>query len=195
MMKKDVDTMNKHFKKEALMHLDSLLRAALYMTGDMETANNLIQETYLRAYCLWGQSIVTRGYRTRLFRAMTGLLKEYELSRNSSADYEGSNVINELPTKDMNFPVNMDADKVDEYCHKLDDEVVKDAIRQLPYDLRLMIVLHFIEGFSYQEIAEISEIGIMSVKEHLRNGRLILQEILWRKMVVDGLVKEHSAYS
>ena len=186
---------NNNFKKEALMHLDSLLRAALYMTGDIETANNLIQETYLRAYCLWGQSIVTRGYRTRLFRAMTGLLKEYEQARKTSLKSEIPKSVNKNFARGNKPILNVEADQVDELCHKLGGEVVKDAIGKMPYDLRLITVLSYIEGFSYQEIAEISEISIMAVKDKLSDGRQILQEILWRQMVVDGLVKEHPAYS
>jgi RNA polymerase sigma-70 factor (ECF subfamily) len=194
-MNRNSDANKNNFKKEALMHLDSLLRAALYMTGDMDTANNLIQETYLRAYCLWGHSIVTTGYRTRLFRAMTGLLKEYEQARKIPMEPDSPDTIHNGTDDAGKLTMNIELDKVDELCDKLGGEAVKNAIGMLPYDLRLITVLSYIEGFSYQEIAEISETSIMRVKDKLSDGRQVLQEILWRQLVVEGLAKEHSAYS
>ena len=194
-MNRNSDAKRDNFKEEAMMHLDSLLRAALYMTGDMETANNLIQETYLRAYCLWGHSIITTGYRTRLFRAMTGLLKEYEQARKISTESDIPDIDPKNKEEAGKLTMNIEPHKVDELCEKLGGEAVKNAIGMLPYDLRLVMVLSYIEGFSYQEIAEIAEISIIGVKEKLSDGRQVLQEILWRQLVVQGLVKEHSTYS
>ena len=69
---------------------------------------------------------------------------------------------------------------------------VKTAIEELPEDFRLVIVLSFLEGFSYQEIADIVGLNIGTVKSRLHRGRKLLQKSLWQYAVKNGFVKEAS---
>jgi RNA polymerase sigma-70 factor (ECF subfamily) len=80
-------------------------------------------------------------------------------------------------------------------CHMVGDEMLRTAIENLPFDLRLVVILSFVEGFSYQEIAEITETNIGTLKAKLGEGRRQLQEELWKSVTREGLVKQPSSYS
>jgi RNA polymerase sigma-70 factor (ECF subfamily) len=184
-------------KKEALMHLDSLLRTALYITGDETSAKNLIEETYLSAYRFGGILFGTAECRTWLFKTMTGLLQEHKHFRDSAPEFAKINnhgPINAETEADRPILLFQESHP-DDLCDKVDDEMIKDAIWQLPVDLRYAVVLSFLEGFSHQEIAGIVDIGFETVKSQLMRGRRLLQEILWNRMVRDGHVKNRQAYN
>jgi len=73
---------------------------------------------------------------------------------------------------------------------KVFDDDVKRAVEELPEDFRLVVVLSFLEGFSYQEIAEIAGLQIGTVKSRLHRGRKLLQKALWDYAVKNGFIKE-----
>ena len=70
----------------------------------------------------------------------------------------------------------------------LDDDVKK-AIDELPEDFRIVVVLSFIEGFSYQEIAEIADLQLGTVKSRLHRGRKLLQKELLDYAIRNGFIK------
>jgi len=179
------------FKKEALIHLDSLLRAANYMTGDESTSKNLVQETYMRAYCLWGNHNGASGFKTRLFRAMASLLYElYNLNKSNSVTVDQNRISDD---EDFEPEFEMDSDGFDDLCNRVGGEMIRDSIRELPFQYRLILVLNFLERFSYQEIAEITGLNIGEAKSRLTEGRRYLLKILWEKIVSLGLVINPSA--
>ncbi|MEK7774990.1 MAG: sigma-70 family RNA polymerase sigma factor, partial [Candidatus Zixiibacteriota bacterium] len=73
---------------------------------------------------------------------------------------------------------------------KIFDEDVKKAIEELPEDFRLVVVLSFLEGFSYQEIAEIADLQLGTVKSRLHRGRKLLQAQLLDYAIRNGFVKD-----
>lgn len=178
------------FKKEALIHLDSLLRAANYMTGEETTSRNLVQETYLRAYCLWGNLSHSTGFKTRLFRAMTGLLYELYSTKNSTPASDGNGEDKSLTGGEFQSGLELTGDEIDNLCDKVGGDMIRNSIRELPFNLRLILILNFLEGFSYQEIAEITKMNIGAVKSSLAQGRQHLQRILWKKIVSEGLTAD-----
>ena len=184
-------------KKEALMHLDSLLRTALYITGDETSAKNLIEETYLSAYRFGGILFGTAECRTWLFKTMTGLLQEHKHFRISAQKIAEINNRGPIDAEtETNQPILLFQEShPDELCRQVDDEMIKDAIWQLPVDLRYAVVLSFLEGFSHQEIAGIIDSDLETVKSQLMRGRRLLQEILWNRMVKDRQTKPRQAYN
>jgi RNA polymerase sigma-70 factor (ECF subfamily) len=178
-------------KSGALTHLDSLLRTALYMTEDEAAANNLIQETYMRAFSHWKAISIQPDIRTGLYKAMYSLLHE----RSHLPTYQpGSSDVDESLAGDQ-FAVLANEDiVVEDLCRDIGDDAIKNAIRELPPGLRLILILSFIEGFSYQEIAEISETDTEAVKEMLHGGRKLLQEIIWNQMIKNGSLRDYPAY-
>jgi len=176
-------------KSGALMHLDSLLRTALYMTEDEAAANNLIQETYMRAFSHWKAISSQPDVRTRLYKVMFDLLHE----RRHVQAYQPVDMDKNRAKSRFTALTNEDV-VVDDLCHDIGDDAIQNAIRQLPPGLRLVVILSFLEGFSYQEIAEISETDIGAIKEMLLGGRKMLQEIIWNQMIKDGLIRDYPAY-
>ena len=185
------DAIKECFKDEALKHLDSLLRVAMYLFGDEAAANDLIQETYIKAYHRTGSLECMADCRVWLFKTMTGLINEKRF-----APVESSQPILGLESQTDEFrpfPAFQKAISQDA-CHEVDNEMIKSAIWELPVELRYLVVLSLLEGFSHKEIASISDLNTGAVKSKLLTGRRLLQEILWNRMVKEGLMKQYPSY-
>ena len=73
---------------------------------------------------------------------------------------------------------------------KILDSDVKKAIEELPDDFRIVVILSFLEGFSYQEIADITDLQLGTVKSRLHRGRKLLQKVLYDYAVKNGYIKD-----
>ncbi len=182
----------KRFETEALVHIDSLLRTALRMTRDEGDANDLVQETFLKAYRFWDKFQEGSNCRAWLYKIMTNIFinnyraKAWKPQTIDIEDIDDSFLHGQLSALGpSDNPEKLFFDKV------FDDDV-KGAIDELPEDFRLVTVLSFLDGFSYQEIADILNINIGTVKSRLHRGRKLLQKSLWDYAVKNGFVKEAS---
>ncbi len=182
------------FKNEAMIHIDALYNYALRMTGDPEDANDLVQETYLKAYRFFDSFQKGTNCKAWLFR----ILKNSYINR-----YR----------KESKEPDKVDYDEIKEFYHTvkhssldsndlqekwfgelLDDEVSR-ALDSLPEDFREVVQLCDIEGFTYEEIANMVDCPIGTVRSRLHRGRKILREKLLEYARCHGykphLNKEH----
>jgi RNA polymerase sigma-70 factor, ECF subfamily len=182
----------KRFETEALVHIDSLLRTALRMTRNEGDANDLVQETFLKAYRFWDKFQEGSNCRAWLYKIMTNIFinnyraKAWKPQTIDIEDIDDSFLHGQLSALGpSDNPEKLFFDKV------FDDDV-KGAIDELPEDFRLVTVLSFLDGFSYQEIADILNINIGTVKSRLHRGRKLLQKSLWDYAVKNGFVKEAS---
>ena len=185
-----VNVKRKSFDAEALPHMDALYRTALRMTKNTNDAEDLVQETYVKAYRFWEKFEPGSNARAWLFKIMTNVfINEY---RSKSRTPVAVNV-DEL---DDNFlygqlATSAPADNPEKQLFaKIFDDDVKRAIENLPEDFRLVVVLSFIEGFSYQEIAEIADLQLGTVKSRLHRGRKLLQKELLDYAVKNGFIKD-----
>lgn len=185
-----VNDKRKSFDAEALPHMDALYRTALRMTKNVNDAEDLVQEAYVKAYRFWDKFEPGSNARAWLFKIMTNVfINEY---RSKSRSPMAVNV-DEL---DDNFLYGQLAttspgdDPEKQLFSKIFDEDVKRAIENLPEDFRMVVVLSFIEGFSYQEIAEIADLQLGTVKSRLHRGRKLLQKELLDYAVKNGFVKD-----
>ncbi len=188
--KAKVNDKRKLFDAEALPHMDALYRTALRMTKNVNDAEDLVQETYVKAYRFWDKFEPGSNARAWLFKIMTNVfINEY---RSKSRTPVAVNV-DEL---DDNFlygqlATSAPGDNPEKQLFaKIFDDDVKKAIENLPEDFRLVVVLSFIEGFSYQEIAEIADLQLGTVKSRLHRGRKLLQKELLDYAVKNGFVKD-----
>src|SRR6478752_2125677 len=149
-------TAGRQFDAEALPHLDALYRVALRLTGDPTQAEDLVQDTMLKAYRSW------RQYRPGT-NAKGWLLT---ILRNT--------FINDYRRRKLE-PVAPDLEIV--------DEKVLEAVDALPPDFREVLVLSDMEGMSYGEIAESLRIPVGTVKSRLFRGRRLLQAALYQYAV------------
>jgi RNA polymerase sigma-70 factor (ECF subfamily) len=178
------------FDKEALIHLDALHRTALRMTRNENEAEDLVQETFLKAYRFWDKFEEGSNCRAWLFKIMTNIF-----INNYRAKSRTPQVV-ELQDVDDNFlfgqlsALGPSENPEQHFFAKVFDDDVKKAIEELPEDFRLVVVLSFLEGFSYEEIAEIAGLQIGTVKSRLHRGRKLLQKSLWEYAIKNGFIKE-----
>lgn len=180
-----VDEKRASFEREALVHLDALYRVALRLTANPSDADDLVQETMLKAFRAWDQyekGTNAKGWLLTILRH--AFINEYRRRtrhpENVDLDtIEPFAVFGEIQDED---PQGAFFDKI------VDDEVLK-AIDQLPETFRETLVLSDVEGMSYQEIAKILEIPVGTVKSRLFRARQALQGKLYDYAVSNGYIK------
>ena len=166
---------NAVFSQAALAHLDALYGYAMTLTRDSTQAEDLVQETYLRATSAANQPPVSSNLKAWLFVIMRNAWLN-QVRHNQS----GPRFV-ELETNDQSDEARDNPHVV--YLRKLEREQVRDAIEKLPEAYREIVVLRDIEGFTYQEIAMVLECPAGTVMSRLGRARAKLRDSLstWRK--------------
>ena len=180
-----VDEKRQSFEREALVHLDALYRVALRLTANAADADDLVQETMLKAYRAWDQyekGTNAKGWLMTILRH--AFINEYRRRtrhpENVDLDtIEPFAVFGEVQDED---PQGAFFDKI------VDDEVLRE-IDKLPEAFRETLVLSDVEGMSYQEIAKILEIPVGTAKSRLFRARKVLQGRLYEYAVSQGYIK------
>ncbi|MPZ69582.1 MAG: sigma-70 family RNA polymerase sigma factor [Actinobacteria bacterium] len=181
----------KRFQEEALPLLDSLYGGALRMTRNPADAEDLIQETMLRAYRSFDRFEPGTNLKAWLFRIMTNAYintyrkKQREPQKVSQDEVEDFDLYQELKDHDPQFSATPETIVLD----SLVDSDITDAIDDLPEQFRLAVVLSDVEGFTYAEMAEIMDVPMGTVMSRLHRGRKALQKRLWDLARDRGIVK------
>ncbi len=180
----------KRFQTEALPLLDSLYAAGLRMTRNPADAEDLVQETMLRAYRSFDRFEPGTNLKAWLFRIMTNAYintyrkRQREPQKVSSDDVEEFDLYQELKNHDPRFAETPESIVLDGL---LDSDIVE-AIEDLPEQFRLAVVLSDVEGFSYAEMAEIMDVPMGTVMSRLHRGRKALQKRLLDLAIDKGIV-------
>ena len=176
------------FHAEALPHMDALYYAAVYMTKDTREAEDLVQETLLKAFRFFHRYEPGTNCKAWLFRIMTNTHinrnrgKHREFSYLENVDVEGSA---EEPIGDnSSFYKNPEQG----YLHQMVHDEVKRALESLPTDFRTVVVLADLQDFAYKEIADIVGCPIGTVMSRLHRGRKMLQRKLRRYATEQGII-------
>jgi len=180
----------KQFEADAVPHMDALLRTALRMTKNQSDAEDLVQETLVKAYRFWDKFEPGSNCRAWLFKIMTNIfINEYRSKSRTPVSVNMDDIDdNFLYGQLASMPPGRTPEE--ELFAKIFDDDVKKAIEELPDDFRLVVVLSFLEGFSYQEIADIIELQLGTVKSRLHRGRKLLQKKLHDYAVKNGYIKD-----
>ncbi len=180
----------KEFEVQALPHMDALLRTALRMTKNENDAQDLVQETMIKSYRFWDKFEPGSNCRAWLFKIMTNIfINDYRSKSRSPMAVNVDEIDDNFLYGQLSVgPTVTDPEK--ELFAKVFDDDVKRAVENLPDDFRLVVVLSFLEGFSYQEIAEIADLQLGTVKSRLHRGRKLLQKELYDYAVKNGYIKE-----
>lgn len=182
--------LRRRFESEALVHLDALMRTARRMSRTESDAEDLVQETMLKAYRFFDKFEEGTNCKAWLFKIMTNIfINNYR----SQAKAPQSVSVDDLDDGFLYGQLAKNtgsADPEKEFFSKIFDDDVKNAIKELPEDFRIVVVLSFLEGFAYQEIAEITGLQIGTVKSRLHRGRKILQKALLEYAQKHGYIKE-----
>lgn len=189
-----VITQNKRqeFEREAIPHMDALLRSGLRMTKNEKDAEDLVQETMVKAYRFWDKFEKGSNCRAWLFRIMTNIfINEYRSKSRSPMSISTDDVDDNFLYGQLSTGVSDETPEQALFA-KIFEKDVKDAIDKLPDDFRMVIVLSFLEGFSYQEIANITDLQLGTVKSRLHRGRKLLQKELYEYAIKNGFIKGNS---
>ncbi|MBA2426742.1 MAG: sigma-70 family RNA polymerase sigma factor [Actinobacteria bacterium] len=182
------------FEQDTAPLLDPLYASALRMTRSPADAEDLVQETMLRAYRSFDRFEPGTNLKAWLFRIMTNAYiniyrkRQREPQQISAEEVEDFDLYRELKTHDPQFeatPENIVLDQL------LDADIVT-AIEDLPEQFRLAVILSDVEGFTYAEMAEIMEVPMGTVMSRLHRGRKALQKRLLNLAREKGIIKSGS---
>lgn len=180
------------FEEQTMALAPSLLGAALNMTSNRADAEDLVQETFLRAFRSWRQFEPGTNLKAWMFRILTNLyITSYRKKRREpifvpAESEDGFDLYDVVGRSDSRSAESI-------VLEGLVDEDIKGALAALPEDFRIAVLLADVEGFSYKEIAEITAVPIGTVMSRLHRGRKALQKALWQLARNRGLVAEEAS--
>ena len=187
----DDAALRERFERDVLPLLPNLYAAALRMTRNPADAEDLVQDTYLRAFRGFSGFKEGTNLKAWLYRILTNsFINTYRKKQRQPQTVEGPDDLDEWYLFDKLGGRNVELSAETEVLDRIPDEAVKAALESLPENFRLPVLLADVEGFSYKEIAEIMETPIGTVMSRLHRGRKALQKGLWETAKERGLIDE-----
>jgi RNA polymerase sigma-70 factor, ECF subfamily len=180
------------FAEQAMPYMDNLYGAALRMTRNQSDAEDLVQETFLKAYRGFGGFEQGTNLKAWLYRILTNTYINIYRSKKRRPDETDLAEVEDLYLyRRLGGLEGATAGRSaeDELLELFTEQEVKDAIEALPEGFRLAVLLADVEGFAYKEIAEILDIPIGTVMSRLHRGRKALQKQLYGFAVARGLAE------
>jgi RNA polymerase sigma-70 factor (ECF subfamily) len=186
----DDPALRERFEREVLPLLPNLYSAALRMTRNPADAEDLVQETYLRAYRGFSGFEEGTNLRAWMYRILTNtFINSYRKKQREPVTVQEDD-IDEWYLFDKLGESGVEPSAEAEVIRSMPDEDVQKALEALPEGFRLAVLLADVEGFSYKEIAQILGIPIGTVMSRLHRGRRALEKALWERVRERGLVSD-----
>ncbi len=186
----DDAALRERFEREALPLMPGLYSAALRLTRNAADAEDLLQETFLRAYRGFAGFQEGTNLKAWMYRILTNTFinvyrkRQREPLTVSDEDMDDWYLYDRLARRSVGPSAET------EVLEAIPDEDVQVALEALPEGFRMAVLLADVEGFSYREIAEIMDVPIGTVMSRLHRGRRALEKALWEKARERGLVTD-----
>jgi RNA polymerase sigma-70 factor, ECF subfamily len=167
------------FEEQALQYMDQLYAAAMRMTRNPADAADLVQETFVKAFQAFGQFQQGTNLKAWLYRIQTNTFinnyrKKQRNPYNQTIDDLEDWQLGNAESATSTITRSAEAEAIDH----LPDSAVKDALQSIPEDFRLAVYFADVEGYSYQEVADIMKTPVGTVMSRLHRGRKMLRELL-----------------
>ncbi len=165
------------FNAEFIPHIDSMYNFAFRLTNDEDDANDLVQDTYMKAFRFINSFQQGTNAKAWLFRILkNSFINDYRKKSKQPAkvDYQEVETTYNSESTDAESTTDLRTETVQDM---IGDEVAT-ALNSLPVDFRTVIILCDIEGFTYEEMAKILDIPIGTVRSRLHRARNLLKEKL-----------------
>lgn len=167
------------FEEQAMEHIDKLYAHAMRKTGNSADANDLVQETYLKAFAAFDQFQQGTNIKAWLHRILENTyINQYRKQKNqpyySPLEELEDWQLGDAESRTATSSRSAEAEAIDH----LPASAIKDALQTLPEDFRAAVYLVDVEGYSYQEVADIMETPTGTVMSRLHRGRKLLREQL-----------------
>lgn len=183
----------RRFEEEALPYLDGMFGAAMRLTRNPADSEDLLQETFLRAFSAFDSFEPGTNLKAWLYRIlMNTYISSYRKQKRSPQTVSSD----EVEDFSLYRHIIDDGGRTPEaeVLASIPDEEVKNALEELPEQFRMAVLLADVEGFSYKEIADITDTSIGTVMSRLHRGRKALQKTLWDYARDRGMVKEEEPW-
>ena len=178
------------FESEALPLLSGMYSAAFRLTRNGADAEDLVQETFLRAYRGFHQFQEGTNLKAWLYRILTNTFINSYRKKQREPQTVPDDEVEEWYLYSKMAGAGFEPSAETEVLSALPDEDVQDALSSLPDQFRIAVLLADVEGFSYKEIADITGVPIGTVMSRLHRGRKALEKRLWDVVRERGLVRD-----
>jgi len=181
------------FERDALEFLDQMYSAALRMTRNPADAEDLVQETYLRAYRGFGGFREGTNLKAWLYKILTNtFINTYRAKKRRPDEVDLDDTEDFYLFRRLGGLEAAAANRTpeSEVLDSIPDEVVKEALEALPEQFRMAVLLADVEGFSYKEIAEILDVPVGTVMSRLYRGRRLLEAAMLEFARDHGYLRE-----
>lgn len=180
---------DKTFEEEFLPHMKALYNFAFHLTFDEENANDLVQETYLKAYRFIDSYQKGTNSKAWLFKILKNeFINNYRKKSKQLNAVDFDSLLNYHESDDPQYVGSLDL-RQEIFQNMMGDEVTI-AVNKLPVEFKTIIILCDVEGFTYEELSKILDIPIGTVRSRLFRARNMLKEHL-RKYALNLGYKEN----
>jgi RNA polymerase sigma-70 factor (ECF subfamily) len=179
------------FEAAAMPFVDALYNTAYRMTRNAEDAEDLVQETYLKAYRYYDKFEEGTNFKAWLFKIMKNtFINNYRKRQLSPALSDFADIEEAFETQVSEDANRQIKNPEEELLEDMLDDDIQRAMEKLPPDYRMAVILADLEGFSYKEIAEILEVPVGTVMSRLYRGRRLLEAAMLEFAREHGYLRE-----
>jgi RNA polymerase sigma-70 factor (ECF subfamily) len=172
-------------------HLSSLYSTGLRMTHNQTESEDLVQDTLYKAFRALDQFQKDTNFRAWIFRILVNtFITAYRKAVKQPQKVSYDDLEEFFLYKRLDESIALQETSKEDFIENLFDDNIKEALESLPYQFRLVVLLCDVEGFSYNEIANIIDAPLGTVMSRLYRGRKLLQRQLWNYAKERGYISD-----